>query len=316
MISEPPGRADIHQHLWTRPLLDALTARERLPFVRRSNGMAVLHCAGEQAWAIDVESETPDRRADLVRADALDLALIALSSPVGIEALPRDEARELIDAHLLGLDELGAEFGAWGPIALDRPYAADVDELLARGCTGVSLTAGALAGPEALDGIGNVLERAAELGAPVFVHPGPAPGPHPPQPSLNQPLWWAALTTYVAEMQAAWLTFVTIGRREHPGLRILFAMLAGGAPLLSERLAARGGPPIELCDPLTFYETSSYGPVAIEAMADRVGARQLLYGSDRPVIEPIRAADFDATLQANSARFVAPAHAGGASVAA
>jgi 6-methylsalicylate decarboxylase len=297
------ARADIHQHLWTRPLLDALTARERLPFVRRTQGMAVLHCAGEQAWAIDLESETPHRRADLVQADGLDFALIALSSPIGIEALPRDEARELIDAHLAGVETLPERFRAWGPLALDRPEPPDVDELLERGCAGVSLPAGALADPDAIDHVGVVLERAEDLGAPVFVHPGPAPGPHPPQPSLNQPLWWAALTSYVAEMQAAWLTFVTRGRREHPRLRIVFAMLAGGAPLLSERLTARGGPPIELRDPGTFYETSSYGPIAIEATAARVGAGQLLYGSDRPVIEPIPAAGLETALQSNAAMF-------------
>jgi 6-methylsalicylate decarboxylase len=83
----------------------------------------------------------------------------------------------------------------------------------------------------------------------------------------------------------------------------VFAMLAGGAPLLSERLTARGGPPIELRDPLTFYETSSYGPVAIEATAARVGAGQLLYGSDRPVIEPIPAAGLETALQSNAAMF-------------
>jgi 6-methylsalicylate decarboxylase len=314
VLARPPARVDVHQHLWTHPLLDALATRERPPFVRRTNGLAVLHCAGEQAWAIDVERETPRRRADLVQADGLDLALIALSSPVGIETLPRDEARELIDAHLEGIAALPEQFAPWGPIALDHPDPRDVDELLARGCRGVSLPAGALAGPDAIDHIGGVLQRAADRGAPVFVHPGPAPGPPPPRPSLNHPLWWSALTGYVAEMQAAWLTFATLGRREHPRLRIVFGMLAGGAPLLSERLAARGGPPIELRDPLTYYETSSYGPVAIEAMAARVGAGQLLYGSDRPVIEPVPATSFNPTLRANAARFAAAARTSPAAV--
>jgi predicted TIM-barrel fold metal-dependent hydrolase len=300
----PPTRADVHQHLWTAPLLDALAARERLPFVRRTRELTVLHCAGEQAWAIDVHGETPHQRADLVPADGLDLALVALSSPVGIEALPRDEALELIDAHLDGITALPKQFAPWGPIALDRPDPDGVDDLLAHGCVGVSLPAGALVDPNAFDHIAPVLERASHHQAPVFVHPGPAPGPKPPQPSLNQPLWWAALTGYVAEMQAAWLTFATVGRREHPGLRILFAMLAGGAPLLSERLASRGGPPIDVRDPRTFYDTSSYGPVAIAAMGDRVGNGQLVYGSDRPVIEPISAASFDTTLKANAARFL------------
>ena len=100
MTTEPPARADVHparadvhQHLWTPPLLDALAARQRLPLMRRTDNMAILHCAGEQAWAIDVDSETPGQRADLVQADGLDLALVALSSPVGIEALPRRRSR-------------------------------------------------------------------------------------------------------------------------------------------------------------------------------------------------------------------------------
>jgi len=104
-------------------------------------------------------------------------------------------------------------------------------------------------------------------------------------------------------MQAAWLTFATLGRRRHPTLRILFAILAGGAPLHAERLAARGGPPLELRDPLTFYETSSYGPAAIEALVRQVGPDQLVYGSDRGIIDPPRT-EYDVTLQANAARLI------------
>jgi len=311
-----PTHVDVHQHLWTPPLLDALAARSRLPFARRTDGAVVLHCAGEQAWVLDVERESPRERAHVVRTDGLDLALLAMSTPIGVEALPREEARELIDAHLAGIEALPREFAAWGPVALERSEPHDVDELLARGCVGISLPSGALAGPEALDHVAPILERASSLGATVFIHPGPAPRQRRPQPSLGQPLWWPALTGYVAEMHAAWLTFAAVGRREHPNLRILFALLAGGAPLLSERLAARGGPPIELRDPFTFYESSSYGPVAISAMADRVGAGQLVYGSDRPVVEPAPAPNWDATLQANAARLVACALAAVHAVAA
>jgi 6-methylsalicylate decarboxylase len=291
-----PTRVDVHQHIWTPPLLDALTARDRLPFVRRTDGLAVLHCAGEQAWAIDVESETPQRRAELAKADGLDQVIVALSSPIGIEALARNEADALIDAHLAGIEALGSRFAAWGPVALDRPEPDDIDALLARGCVGITLPAGALAGPDAHAQAEPLLARAEALHATVFVHPGPARSA-----SLTEPLWWAALTDYVAQMQAAWLTFATIGRRRHPSLRILFAILAGGAPLHAERLAARGGPPLDLQDPLTFYETSSYGPAAIEAMANQVGRDQLVYGSDRPVIEPPRT-ERDATLKTNAAR--------------
>jgi 6-methylsalicylate decarboxylase len=306
-----PNRVDVHQHIWTTPLLDALAARERLPFVRRADGLAVLHCAGEQAWAIDVASETAPRRAELARADGLDRVIVALSSPIGIEALPREEAEFLIDSHLAGLETLGSQFAAWGPVALDRPDPDDVDALLARGCVGVTLPAGALAGPDALarpDALAQIeplLDRAEARQATVFVHPGPARSA-----SLTDPRWWAALTDYVAQMQAAWLTFATVGRRRHPTVRILFAILAGGAPLHVERLAARGGPPVDLHDPLTFYESSSYGPAAIEAFARHVGPQQLVYGSDRPVIEPPQT-EWDTALQANAARLIetTPRHA-------
>lgn len=285
-------------------MLDALSERQALPFVRRAGGLTVLHCAGERAYAIDPAFESPQARAGLVRADGLGLALIALSSPVGIEALPRGDARELIDAHLDGVSGLGEDFAPWGPVALDQPDPADVDDLLARGCVGISIPACALAGPDALDRIEPVVARAEMLGAPVFIHPGPAPVRAPREASLTEPLWWSALTDYVAQMQAAWLTFATLGRREHPRLAVVFAMLAGGGPLLSERLAARGGPPIDLRDPLTLYETSSYGAVAIAAMVDLVGAEQLVYGSDRPVAEPVQSG-WEAALQVNAGRLLA-----------
>ncbi|MCW3020658.1 MAG: amidohydrolase 2, partial [Solirubrobacterales bacterium] len=63
-------------------------------------------------------------------------------------------------------------------------------------------------------------------------------------------------------------------------------MLAGLAPLHVERLAARGGPRPSLPDPLVFYETSSYGSATVRLLGELVGPEQLLYGSDRPVVEP------------------------------
>ena len=136
---------------------------------------------------------------------------------------------------------------------------------------------------------------------PVFVHPGGAPGHRCAEAEFGEPLWWRAMTDYVSQMQAAWLTFASLGRREHPDLSIVFAILAGCAPLLSERLAIRGGPAVDLRDPLTFYEMSSYGPAAVEMMARRVGERQLLYGSDRPVVEP-EPTGREMLLQANADR--------------
>jgi predicted TIM-barrel fold metal-dependent hydrolase len=298
-------RVDIHQHIWTTPLLDALARRDCHPFIRRDDGLCVLHLAGEPPCVIDVAAESIASRTRLHEVDGVELAAIALSSPVGIEVLAPDQAHELIDAHLDGVLELGDQFVAWGPIGIRQPDPAEVDAVLARGCVGISLPSAALADLDALEAIGPALERVQELDVPVFVHPG---GFAPRQPLLSDPLWWTALTSYVSDMQAAWLTFVTHGRRELPQLRVVFGMLAGGAPLQTERLTARGGPAFDLQDPLTFYDTSSYGPMMIEAMAAWLGPDRLVYGSDRPVIEPVRSGR-ETELMTNAADFLAPARA-------
>jgi hypothetical protein len=92
------------------------------------------------------------------------------------------------------------------------------------------------------------------------------------------------MTGYVAQMGQAWHAWAQWGRPAHPGLSVVFAMLAGLAPLHAERLAVRGGPVAAVHDPLTAFDTSSYGPVAIDAMLRVVGVDRLVHGTDQPVV--------------------------------
>jgi len=50
-------------------------------------------------------------------------------------------------------------------------------------------------------------------------------------------------------------------------------------------------------DQLTFFDTSSYGPRAIDAMLRIVGVDRLLYGSDRPVVAPQSLAPLGAAVE-------------------
>ncbi len=297
-------RVDLHQHVYTRPLLERLERRRSLPFARSTAGTTFIHAAGKQPFAVDLAQEVAGRRAGLLGEDGVERAIVAISSPLGIEALPRAEALELIEAHLEGVDALPEGFDPWGPVALDHLDPDDVDVLLEWGCAGVSLPAGALVDRHALERLGGLLARTERRGGLLFIHPGPAPqdgerfarqsGPAPGGSSWTgggaspDPHWCPALTSYVSQMQAAWLTFVSWGRPLHPDLRVVFALLAGCAPVQAERLVARSGAALDLRDPHTFYETSSYGPVALETMARLVGEKQLVYGSDRPVVTPGR----------------------------
>ncbi|HTR72466.1 MAG TPA: hypothetical protein VMG80_02630, partial [Solirubrobacteraceae bacterium] len=137
-------KIDVHQHVWTGPLVQALAERRELPFVRREHGLTVLFLAGERPYVIDLPSEAPTRRAALVERDGLDRALLCLSSPLGIESLPREQSLAVIDAYHEGALSLGGPFGVWGAIALEDPDPDDVDRVIGRGCVGISLPAGAL----------------------------------------------------------------------------------------------------------------------------------------------------------------------------
>jgi hypothetical protein len=266
-------RADIHQHLWPDALLSSLARRTVPPRLRRDAHGWWLELAGDAPAPFDPKTHDPAERSG-------DRIVIAPSLPLGIEALVGAET--LLDDFHSGVLELGAPFELWASPA--RP--ALVDELLDAGAVGI-----ALAGRELVDARwAPALERLAERDVPLLVHPGPAPG---------SPAWFPALTGYVAEMNAAWHAWAQWGRSRHPRLRVIFAMLAGLAPLHAERLAARGGPSAAVHDPLTYFDTSSYGPRAIDAMLRVVGVDRLLYGTDVPVVGPVDLAPLgDAALHA------------------
>jgi hypothetical protein len=276
---------DVHQHLWPEGFLTALAARSEAPAVRRDGRGWVISVPGEPDSPFGLTAHDPAVRAAGLVASGLDRALLCMSTPLGIEALDEDVARPLLDAWHDGVFTAGEAFGVWGALPVHGATAADVDALLDRGAVGVSLPAAALASPSRVEAAGSVLAALAARGAPLFVHPGPV-GPPPAARDDGDAAWWPALTTYVSDMHLAWHAFLGWGRSEHPSLRVCFAMLAGLAPLHAERLALRGGPAEAVSNPDIFYDTSSYGPRAIAAMAGVVGVDQLVTGSDRPVVDP------------------------------
>jgi 6-methylsalicylate decarboxylase len=280
---------DVHQHLLGGALVEALSARTEPPMlVRRREGWTFRVAAEPDSILTFDATDAQQRREDL-GADGIDRALVALSTALGIETLPAEDSVALIEAHHQGIEALPAEFGGWGAVPLAAPELdpATVDLALDRCCVGISLPAAALIDPAAVERLHPLLARLEARDAPLFVHPGPVSAA-PAADAAALPHWWPALTDYVAQMQAAWFAFLHVGRRAHPRLRVLFAMLAGGAPLHLERYAARRGVPAPEPDPLVFYDTSSYGPRMIAAVAAQVGTTQLVYGSDRPVVDPRR----------------------------
>jgi hypothetical protein len=275
---------DVHQHLWPEPVLEALARRSAAPRARRCDRGWQVELQGEPPFLVDPAEHDPGRRSADLRADRLDQALVALSSPVGIEVLPPAEAEPVLDAwHVGALGHPG--LGVWGAVALrDHPaeLALRAADVLDRGAIGIVVSAGALGSRAGVDRLGALLALLEDRMCPLFVHPGP--GTAAAAAAEAGPAWWAPATTYVAQLHAAWHAVAAWARPDFPRLHVVFAALAGLAPLHAERTALRGGPALDELDARTFYDASSYGPRALRAMAAQVGTAQLVHGTDVPVV--------------------------------
>ncbi|WP_198954885.1 amidohydrolase family protein [Kineosporia sp. R_H_3] len=278
----PSGSVDVHQHLWTPALVEALRARRLPPYL---DGWT-LHVAGAAPFAADPLDHDVDARARAARDDGLALAVVALSAGLGVEHLPPDEAAAVLAGYHAGAAALPAPFAAWAAAGLVEPDPAALAALLDDGFVGLELPATALADDAGWEHCAPLLAVLERRGAPLLVHPGPAA----PAPSAA-PAWWSPVVDYVPQMHAGWFAFRAFGRPAFPRLRVCFTLLAGLAPLHGERLRARsGGDPAATergrVDPDAFLDTSSYGPRALDAVVRVLGVDVLVHGSDRPWAVP------------------------------
>jgi hypothetical protein len=274
-------RTDVHQHAWPDALVEELRRRPRSPRIVDDR----LLLDGEPDFALvpgdGVRASLADRRA-VDAADDVELALLSLSSPLGIETLAPDEAAPLLDAWHGLAGDLGPGHGLWAAVNLVEPDLASLRATLALPAVhGLQVPATALLDPAALERLAPVLAVVETADLPVLVHPGPAAA----GPAGDLPGWWPALTSYTAQLTAAWFAWHVAGRALLPDLRVCFVALAGLAPLHHERLAARGGT-FGAIDSGVYYDTSSYGPRAVDAVIRVVGVDPVVHGSDRPYAEP------------------------------
>jgi hypothetical protein len=255
---------DIHQHLWPSPFVAALRARLAPPFLDRD--VLVLE---EGRFTIDRRQDDLAARLGLLDADGIDTAVISLQPTLGIRDLPRSERDELEGAWIEGAREIvtasGGRLRAFAPSRFLPGFA------------GATLDARDL---DDLDHVAALLDELVRNAAPLFVHPGAVSHASPVPP------WWTAVVDYTAQMHAAYFRWLVEGRERWPSLRIAFAILAGGAPFQLERLGQRGPATRAALDENIFFDIATYARRSIELCVETFGVGQLLYGSDRPVVEP------------------------------
>ena len=247
---------DLHQHLWPPALLDALRTRAERPRLR---GSVLQLPSGE--WSLDVTCHDPEARVASLDRDGIDIAVI--SCPPTLEL---DDA--LVEAYHDGiLDVVAASGGRLLALACHsvRP-----------GFAGACVAARSL---RDLDGLAPLLSELERRGLLLFVHPGPDVAPP------RTPAWWSSVVGYTAQMQAAYATWLAHGAESWPRLHVLFAILAGGAPIQLERLASRGVDTRSVMHEHVYLDTASYGERALALSMATYGVGQLVYGSDWPVID-------------------------------
>lgn len=278
------GGTDVHQHLWPAGLVEQLRRRCTPPMLREWT----LLLAGEPACELNPADHDPAVRAAL--DPQLDRVLVSLSSALGIEGLPPDEAQPLLDAWHAGAEGLPAPFLPWASVNSRDADLEGLEKRLATAFVGLQLPATELRTPAAVEALAPVLDVCERAGRPVLIHPGPTGRAAPTDAAL--PPWWPAVVDYPGQLQAAWWAWHAAGRAMFSRLRICFAAGAGLAPSQHERFRARGGGRFVI-DRDIFVDTSSYARQGIDALIRALGIDVLVLGSDRPYSLPADLEAFD-----------------------
>src|SRR4051794_31646557 len=113
-VTRAPAATDVHQHLWPEGFVGALARRRVAPCARRDGRGWVVRVPGEPDSPFGPAAHDPAIRAAGLRACGLEHALLCMSTPLGVEALPEDEARPLLAAWHDGVLAAGEPFGVWG----------------------------------------------------------------------------------------------------------------------------------------------------------------------------------------------------------
>ena len=244
------------------------------PRSRSSDGTVLT--TPEGAGALDLRVHDLEHRLAALDRDGIEVAVVSLQTTLGLESLEPAAREELELAWVEGIQRGRSRVRRPDPRVRpregDRRLRRNVDRRL-----GAARARGERIAPAAVDAAGGLL----------FVHPEAA-GPIPP----GRPPWWGWTIGYAGQMQRAYFAWLADGRERLPVARVVFTILAGGAPFLLERLTHRGVEVRSALDPGVFFDTATHGRRAIELCIETFGAGQLVYGSDMPVV------DSHSTLQA------------------
>ena len=248
---------DVHQHLLSPALVEALRARREPPRLvgddaRAPGGVLPLRRASRTTSASGSPSST---------ATETDVAVVSLApdargrgAPGARGRLPRGHPPTLVAAAGRPPARAGRPAHAW---------TASPAPVCPRGRSSPASATCPTSSPRPGRCSSSTPAR------PARRHPARRPGGR--RSSTTRP-----------QMQAAYLAWVAGDAARHPDLAVVFAILAGGAPVPARAAELRGRRLRRRPRPNVYLDTASYGPRALGSAWRRSAPERLVFGSDVP----------------------------------
>jgi aminocarboxymuconate-semialdehyde decarboxylase len=285
---------DFHNHVYPQVYLDELARGDTQAKVELDGeGRLLMLNAGDYSIVADGHRH-PDVRIEAMDAAGVDLQILTLSTPgVHVESRERGAAlaRIVNDDLAETITRFPGRFSALAALPLQAPE--DAADELERAVTQLRLPGGMLftnVNGKPIDGprFWPLYERAADLGAILFIHPT-----SPAHVGTMADHRLVPLVGFLHETTVAISRLVFSGLFERlPGLKMVLSHLGGTMPYLAERLdfgfevypeiqGTLTRPPSETLKQF-YMDTTPFTPNAMQFAIDFAGADKLLLGSDYP----------------------------------
>ncbi|MGE5523146.1 MAG: amidohydrolase family protein [Rhodospirillaceae bacterium] len=295
---------DFHAYFQPRSFLEHLRRRKDYPRIEKADGVELVWSGPDAARRIVPEQIDIERRVEMLAAAGIDTQILRLQNVSGIDALPADEGMALAQAANEELADIARRYpGRF------IPYAAvpmrDIDGAVSEltrcvtqlGHQGLGISVGVDGRSLDHEAFLPLFDCANRLGVPVLILPN-----HPSliAERLEPYGWLTGAFGFQVDLSIVALRLLSGGVLDrYPELRLILANLGGVAPFIVERLdqywarvhAAKRPLPMEPTEALRrfYFETASAHPAAIRMTAEVLGVDRIVFGSDYPSFDFVRA---------------------------
>jgi predicted TIM-barrel fold metal-dependent hydrolase len=295
---------DFHAYFQPQSFLDHLRRRNDYPRIEKTAEGEVIWSGPGAARRIRPEQTDIGKRVEVLSAAGIDTQILRLQNVSGIDSFDSVEGLDIAQAANEELAQIARRYpGRFIPYAAVpmRDVAAAVAELeravTKLGHQGLGISVAVDGKPLDHPDFAPLFERAAQLKVPLLMLPN-----HPSliDAAIHPHHWLTGALGFQVDLSLVALRLLSSGTLDkYPTLRVILANLGGVFPFIVERLdqywervhAGERPLPLKPTEALRrFYlETASAHPTAIRMTAEAIGADRLVFGSDYPSFDFMRA---------------------------